>query len=77
MHRWYGNLWYANIQVQVVSDDYKCTEGLCGTFDGDKSNELKAKNGKIINSRNGAVAPMQFTESWKYVEAFALSLYSL
>ena len=77
MHRWYGNLWYANIQVQVVSDDFKCTEGLCGTFDGDRSNELKAKGGRVIQSPNGAVAPAQFTESWKYVKFFILSSISL
>ena len=65
MHRWHGNLWYANIQVQVVSDDFKCTEGLCGTFDGDRSNELRAKNGQVISGRHGAIAPTQFTESWK------------
>eukprot|EP00794_Sanderia_malayensis_P012371 gene12371-13641_t len=66
MHRWYGNLWYANIQVQVVSDDFGCTEGLCGTFDGNRANDPKQKNSKITSGfRHGQVAPPQFSESWR------------
>ena len=66
MHRWIGNLWYANIQVQVVSDDFKCTQGLCGTFDRNKDNELTASDGQVVSGRYGSIAPKQFTESWKY-----------
>ncbi len=66
MHRWYGNIWYSNIQVQVVSDDYKCTEGLCGTFDGNQGNDMTAKNGQIISGfGRGRTAPTQFSESWR------------
>ena len=65
-YRWFGNWYYANFVVQVPSDDYKCTHGLCGTFDGKKDNEMIGKGGKIYRSLGrGGTAPPQFAESWK------------
>lgn len=65
-HRWFGNWYYANFVVQVPSDDYKCTKGLCGTFDGNKNNEMIDKNGKVYTSLgSGGIAPAGFAESWK------------
>eukprot|EP00795_Rhopilema_esculentum_P008761 gene8761-14788_t len=75
MHRWIGNLWYANIQVQVVSDDFKCTQGLCGTFDRNKDNELTASDGQVVSGRHGSIAPTQFTESWKIPTGESLFYY--
>lgn len=57
----------ANIFVTIPSDDFGCTRGLCGTFDGDRNNEMVDSNG--INKQHelplNLVAPSSFTESWK------------
>ncbi len=66
VRNWWNWLW-ANIQVQVPSDDYNnCTTGLCGKFDGDSANDLTARDGSIYNRpRYSYLAPENFTESWK------------
>ena len=57
----------ANIYVTIPSNDFQCTKGLCGTFDGIKENELIDYHG--MNRKNELpshlVAPSSFTESWK------------
>ena len=64
-HKWVGNWYYANFVVQVPSDDYKCTKGLCGTFDGNNKNELTDRNGKIWQKLGKGGTADGFTESWK------------
>ncbi|XP_065651911.1 von Willebrand factor D and EGF domain-containing protein-like isoform X2 [Hydra vulgaris] len=56
---WYGNIYYANIEIQASSDDYKNILGLCGNFDKNRDNDMTAKDGKVYSNQN------QFTESWK------------
>ena len=62
---WYGNFYYANIEVQVPSDDYQSTQGLCGTFDKNSNNEMVAKNGQIYPIGHGQIANPFFSDSWK------------
>lgn len=64
-HRWGRRLHYANIIVQLPSDDYGKTQGLCGTWDGNKGNDLMSKTGQIFGTGRGRVAETGFTESWK------------
>ena len=64
-HPWSGT-YYANIEIQVPSDDYQNTFGLCGTFGSTTKNDMEAKNGIIFRIADGSVAPSGFTESWKY-----------
>ena len=68
-YRWYGNTYYANVVVQVPSDDFNCTIGLCGSFDRNMHNDMQSRSGKIYTSMDvGWQAPVGFSESWKYVE---------
>ena len=62
---WSGT-YFANIEVQVPSDDYRNTSGLCGTLGSTTKNEMEAKNGTIFKIADRSVAPSGFTESWKY-----------
>ncbi|XP_065651893.1 von Willebrand factor D and EGF domain-containing protein isoform X3 [Hydra vulgaris] len=62
---WYGKFYYANIEVQVPSDDFNSTQGLCGTFDKNKNNDMTAKSGQIYAIKQGQIANHMFTESWK------------
>ena len=62
---WLGT-YYANIEVQVPSDDYQNTFGLCGTFGSTTRNKMESKNGAIFRIADGSVAPSGFKESWKY-----------
>ncbi|XP_057308788.1 von Willebrand factor D and EGF domain-containing protein-like isoform X2 [Hydractinia symbiolongicarpus] len=56
------NHWLANIQVQVPSDEYESTAGLCGNFDVNTKNEMEAKDGTVFT---GKEHQKNFTESWK------------
>ncbi|XP_057308609.1 von Willebrand factor D and EGF domain-containing protein-like isoform X3 [Hydractinia symbiolongicarpus] len=73
--RWFRNWYYANIVVQLPSDDYKNTTGLCGTFDGKSGNDMTAKNGVIVPKGRGRTAPKAFTESWKLTVGESLFYY--
>ena len=53
--------------VQVPSDDFQCTIGLCGTFDGNQLNDFKDRSGREHSSVQYFPAPAGFTESWRYV----------
>lgn len=69
VYPWSGT-YYANIEVQVPSDDYRNTSGLCGTPGNTKKKEMEGKNGTIFRIAHGSVAPSGFTESWKYEYLF-------
>ena len=63
--RWSGG-GFANFVVQIPSDDFASTRGLCGTFDYKSSNEMLSKDGIYYNNfPYGTVAPLEFSESWK------------
>ena len=52
--------------VQVPSDDFNCTVGLCGTFDKNMYDDMRSKDGKGYRTMGpGFQAPVGFTESWK------------
>ena len=57
--------WGANIYVQVPSDDYQKTLGLCGTFDKNKDNDMVDKNGKKFGLGPELIASEDFSDSWK------------
>lgn len=60
-------LYYADIVVQVPSDDYRNTSGLCGTFDGNRSNDMISKNGTLFSEtvHEGVEGPKDFINSWR------------
>ena len=62
----YDDSHFANIMIQVPSDDFNCTIGLCGSFDDNPLNDLKDQFGKEYISTKHAPAPSKFTESWRY-----------
>ena len=65
-YRWYGSVYYANLIVQVPSDDFNCTVGLCGTLDRNMHNDMTSKDGKVYTTMGaGFQAPVGFTESWR------------
>ena len=66
-YHWYSDWYYANIEVNVPSDDFENTVGLCGTFDRNAGNELRDRFGVSHNSGYwyGGIAPERFTESWR------------
>ena len=66
-HKWFANWYYANFVVQVPSDDFKCTKGLCGTFDGNSKNDLTGKGGKLWQTLGKGRTADGFSESWKLV----------
>ena len=57
--------WGADIYVQVTSDDYQETLGLCGTFDQNKDNDMVDKNGKKFSLGPKLIASKDFIDSWK------------
>jgi len=63
--RWFGRWYFANFQIQLPSDDYQSTEGLCGTFDGNRNNDMKRRDGQVVNNGRRRTAPTSFTEDWK------------
>ena len=58
---------FANFIVQVPSDDFASTRGLCGTFDYNYHNEMQSKDGAFHDylHYHGHIAPLDFSESWK------------
>jgi len=57
---------YSNVIVQVPSDDFLSTRGLCGKFDGNWFYDLIAKNGKIFDAMDWYGGGLSiFAASWK------------
>ena len=63
--RWFGRWHLADINVQVPSDDFEKTKGLCGTWDKDRTNDLEAKDGTIYGLGRRRIADTKFSESWR------------
>lgn len=56
-----------NVYITSPEDDFAATKGLCGTFDGNRDNDLKYPDGhtdKFPLTRN---QPNSFVESWRYI----------
>ena len=62
----YDGSQFGNIIVQIPSDDFNCTIGLCGSFDDNPLNDMKDRFGKEHTSTLHSPAPSTFTESWRY-----------
>lgn len=58
---------FANFIVQVPSDEFGSTRGLCGTFDNNYYNEMLSKENYHYDYYHfhGNIGPWAFTESWK------------
>ncbi|XP_029649426.2 uncharacterized protein LOC115223143 [Octopus sinensis] len=54
---------FINIWVHPSPADMEKTEGLCGSFDGNKNNDLLMSNGKILFERGKR--PDEFSLSWR------------
>ena len=65
----YAGTHYASIVVQVTSYDFRCTSGLCGTFDEDQRNDMKDLSGKIHDFMQRMPASALFTETYRYVRS--------
>ncbi|XP_070535026.1 von Willebrand factor D and EGF domain-containing protein-like [Ptychodera flava] len=55
--------WGMNIFVDVVGDLFNNSEGLCGTFDGDRTNDYTMANGML--SQESGRTPDTFSNSWR------------
>ena len=53
---------YMNAYVTAPEDDYNATQGLCGTFDGDYTNDQTGKDGTVYP---WSAIPNTFFESWR------------
>ena len=57
---------YSNVIVQIPSDDFMSTKGLCGKFDGNNFNDIIAKDGTIFDIMDlYTELTASFTSSWK------------
>ena len=52
--------WGMNVFAHAPSEDRHKTVGLCGTFDGDASNDWLIRGGDVTEDRAA------FVESWRY-----------
>ena len=68
--------YYVNLELHAAPDDWQSTEGLCGTFDSDTSNDFKSPDGTVVwggcashYSTHCGVCPdvCPFVESWRCV----------
>ena len=59
------------MHLHASSDDWRHSLGLCGTFDGDKANDLTYRDGQTVGeARDGEACGdnedvCQFAESWR------------
>ena len=56
--------WHLNVDVYLPSEDYEKTEGLCGTWDGDSTNDFKKRDTNEYVS-HGIRIPREFTNTYK------------
>lgn len=53
------------VSVKAPEDDWAATEGLCGTFDGQTSNDLKYSDGHFGPAPSGGFKDNNFVDSWR------------
>jgi hypothetical protein len=61
LHMWSDTM---NIDVYMSPKDFGNVAGLCGNFDGDRSNDLEHRDGTISYDNNRSY---KFADSWRYV----------
>lgn len=54
---------YLDVWIRASSVDFQQTEGLCGYFDDERSNDLKLPNGTIYPGRENK--PDSFSNEWR------------
>ncbi|XP_061171737.1 von Willebrand factor D and EGF domain-containing protein-like [Saccostrea echinata] len=54
---------FLNVKVVASTFDFNNTEGLCGTFDGNRANDFTERNGNVYTG--GGLKPNQFSSSWR------------
>ena len=59
--------WGMNMYFYLVGDGLRRTEGLCGSYDGDKTNDLKIKGTNQYFQPSGGLIPSEVVESWRSV----------
>jgi len=68
----YVTSWGMNIEIHVTSAEYRRTQGLCGSFDGNSRNDLKVKGSEQTHSPSSKSLP-DVVESWRFVMTLSLS----
>ena len=58
---------FMNIFILPSPYDWQNTEGLCGTYDGNKANELQMPDGSIYRGKGSKKAgqPRDFSLAWR------------
>ncbi|KAK7485460.1 hypothetical protein BaRGS_00023270 [Batillaria attramentaria] len=54
-----------NVHLVIPSVDKGKGQGLCGTFDGDRTNDFTHRDGTVDSQCSSYCTPQAFTESWK------------
>ncbi|XP_078310499.1 uncharacterized protein LOC144618409 [Crassostrea virginica] len=65
---------FLNIWYRAAADDYLNSEGLCGHYDGDNSNDLMFPSGKLYSRKERR--PKDFSKSWRVDEMGIDTIYS-
>lgn len=68
----YVSSWRLNIEIYATSREYRRTEGLCGSFDGTGSNDLRVKG----SNRTQGEQLVDIIESWRYMYEECECVYS-
>nr|XP_034327587.1 uncharacterized protein LOC105328884 [Crassostrea gigas] len=61
---------FLNVKVVASTFDFNQTEGLCGTFDGNRNNDLMKRDGDLYT--RGGKQPNEFSLSWRVSEEESL-----
>lgn len=54
-----------NVWITAPEDDFGATQGLCGTFDGNRDNDLKHPDGTVDKIQTARMQANSFVESWR------------
>lgn len=64
----YLRSWGMNIEIHLTASEYGRVEGLCGSFDGNSTNDLKVKGtDNYLLLPPTSVSLLDFVKSWRSV----------